>query len=183
MSIRGLQKSAAPATCALQVILRVMRWETYTRSVLMRTTRNIYIHLFVYIMVHGLPTFFSSSFPFPPSFYIYISCRCLHSSSFAPSKSLLTRHKQEIRPLSKERWDFECLRPDPDTYNIVSRPPHPFVGFSRVFLTRTAPAPPRSTVSAGSRRDRGKPEDGEKIYYYYDNIKPALIPFRTLVYI
>lgn len=38
MSIRGLQKSAAPVTYT-QVIRRVMRWETYTRSVLMRTRR------------------------------------------------------------------------------------------------------------------------------------------------
>jgi len=44
---------------------------------------------------------------------------------------------------------------------ILSRPPpaHPFVGFSRVFLTRTAPR------SAGSRcddDDRGKAEDGKE---------------------
>lgn len=127
----------------------------------------MYIHSYIFVFMYMDYLLFFI-------FFSFLYRRCLHSS-FAPSKSLLTWHKQEIRSHCRRSDGISNVCIPIPIHNIISRPPHPFVGFSRVFLTRTAPAPPRSAVSAGSR-DRGKPsEDGEKIYYY-DNIKPAVHP-------
>lgn len=108
--------------------------------------------------------FFSSSFPLCPSLsyctsvFAFIAAACdgytyiVYYGSLL-QKSLLTRHKQEIRAIVDDDDDEPMgFRMFASRYIILyillsrSPPAHPFVGFSRVFLTRTAPR------SAGSRR-------------------------------